>query len=285
MSVPQRWNVPDGTGQNIPALTGSQTTLLQGKFRHRLCYSTLPFVLGLAGVRVNAGQTTPWVTDQLQYDLASATIDFAWTYSDASVKRQRYLGVKAVGVTITSDGKGNDPHVYAELDLVASVCQGNAFDASVDPTAVAFPAPTLAQLPSDYIFHQDAKGAVSIGGTPRTLFDNLHVEIKSVVKPYFDESRFANRIRCHGRHCTWSMRSLLRPTPTDRATWESTGSLGATQIAFVNGSHNLTLDFYATNYLDSVQEDFVLDDEAYYVIGGTSYLDATGGADLLVTYA
>jgi hypothetical protein len=288
MGSPNLWRIVDGTGLNVPALTGSATFKVAGSLSVRLCASQAPFLMGWAGTRVNSTRTSPWSTDQLPNDLASCTLDFGWSKADLSMKRQRSLGVKVAKATLRSQASETDPFVYLDLDLIGMVLQGNAIDGSQDPTADAFPEPTQSQLASDYFYHNHSRQGLFIGGeTPRSQYERTALTITNKVKAYFDEDHFANRVRCNGRVVQLMSRNLLNPTPDDRATFEAVNNLGACALTYDNGTNSMTVNLNGQNYIDSVGEDLVLDDDNYYDLNFTAHLDpnATPVSDMSLSFA
>jgi len=273
LGSPNLWRIVDGTGQNVPALTGSATFKVAGSLSVRLCASQAQFLVGWAGQRVNSGQTSPWPTDQLVNDLASCTIDFGWTRSDLTMKRQRYLGCKVLKGVLRSQVSETDPFVYLDLDLVGMLLQGNAYDGSTDPSSGAFPEPAYNQLPTDYYVHQHLSGGVTLGGAVNNLVEKMSLTFSNKLKAYFDTSRFANRVRCNGRTTTLQARPLLQATPDNRATWEAVSNLGQCALEWNNGTHTMTATLNGQNYIDSAMEDLVLDDDNYHDLNITTHLD------------
>src|SRR4051812_40001572 len=80
--------VPYGGGIDIPAFTVSDKQECVGRYTSIASVSTLPFFLSWAGVRINAGQTSPWVTTEIPGDLASASIYHGIQLSDGTILRK-----------------------------------------------------------------------------------------------------------------------------------------------------------------------------------------------------
>jgi hypothetical protein len=283
MTDPEFWEVMDGSGLGVPVLQGSQTSALAATLTTELCYSQAQFLLGWAVQRINAGQTSPWTTTELPNDLASCTIDFAWSQFDtATMRRKRFLGAKVASLRLS--GARDNPKVMCTMGLVASTPQGNSFDSSTDPTSVDFPEPALTAYPSDVVLFQHMRGQVSVGGASRSNFESWELNVQNTMNPYFDESRFANAIRLGGRRITASSRFRIKSTVDDRTTYEN-ATVQAAQLAWTNTTHTITMNLNSQNLIRPFKEDLPLDREIYASIGLQVLLDQAAGTDLTFTYA
>lgn len=284
LTKPQLYQVMDSSGMNITALVGSQVSMVGGQLVTQLYASQAQFLLGWALQRINAGQTLPWVTTELPYDLASCTVEFGYTYSDGSIKRKRYLGCKVASGSIA--GSTDAPVEILSLNILGSTPQGNTFDSSSDPTSGAFPEPALTAYPTDNYVFQHTRGAVTIG-TVRTLYDKLGITWQNQMKAYFDESRFANAIKMNGRTMKWSSHLRLQPSPDDRYPTYEVVNASSGSVEFNNGTHTATLNFNGKNFMDNLQEDLPLDAENYYDLDLFSALDtsvAAPNSDLVLAF-
>jgi hypothetical protein len=282
MTDPEFWEVMDGSGLGVPVLQGSQTTALAATLTTELCYSQAQFLLGWAVQRINAGQTTPWVTSELPNDLASCSIDLAWSQFDtATLKRKRFLGNKVASLRMS--GSRDSPKVMATMAIVGSTPQGNSFDSSSDPTSGAFPEPALTAYPTDVCLFQHMRGNVSVGGSSRTNFESWELTVQNSMNAYFDESRFANAIRLGGRRITASSRFRVKSAVDDRTTYEN-ATVQAAQLAWTNGTHTITMNLNSQNLIRPFKEDLPLDREVYANIGLQNLLDQSAGADITFTY-
>lgn len=275
LTEPQIWEIMDTSGQNIPALWGSNVTMVGGQLVTQLYASQAQFLLGWALQRINSGQTSPWTTTELPYDLASCTIDFGYTRGTTAVKRTRYTGCKVVSGSL--ECSTDSPVWILTLNIIGSTPQGNTFDSSVDPDATVFPEPALTAYPTDPYVFQHTLGALTIG-TVRTKYDKLSINWTNQCKAYFDENRFANAIKMNGRRITWSSHLRLKTTPDDRAsTYEVVGA-STGQVVVNNGTNTATLNFNGKNRMDKLKEDMPLDSEFYYNLDLVSALDSSVAA-------
>jgi hypothetical protein len=282
MTDPEWWEIMDGSGYGAPVAMGSQTSALTATLVTEVTYTQAQFLLGWGLQRVNSGQTSPWTTGELPNDLASCTVDFAWSYFDTAVpRRKRFLGVKPGNIRLACSRES--PKLMLSMQLIGSTPQGNSFDGSNDPTSTAFPQPALTAYPTDCVLFQHLKGQVSVGGTSRSNFESMEFNVASVLNPYFDESRFANSIRLGGRRITASSRFRNKSTVDDRTTYES-ATVQAASLEWTNGTHSITLGMNSQNYIRPYKEDLPLQREIYYNIGLASLLDQTAGNDLALTF-
>lgn len=282
---PQLWQIMDTSGQNIPALVGSEVTMVGGQLVTQLYASQAQFLLQWGLQRINTAQTSPWTTTELPYDLASCTIDFGYTRGTTAIKRTRYLGCKVVSGSIACSTDA--PVCILTLNIVGSTPQGNTFDSSTDPDATVFPEPALTAYPIDPYLFQHTLGALTIGSA-RTKYDKLSIEWTNQCKAYFDENRFANAVKMNGRTIKWSSHLRLKPTPDDRASTYEVVSASAGSVVFDNGTNTCTLDFNGQNFMEDLQEDLPLDEEFYYDLNLFSALDSSVAApnsDLQLTFA
>lgn len=282
MTDPEFWEVLDGSGLGVAALTGSETQALTATLTTEVTYTQAQFLLGWACQRINAGQTTPWVTSELPNDLASCTADFAWSQFDVTtLKRKRYLGAKvgSLGLTCARD----NPKLMATLGLIASTPQGNGFDASSDPTSVVFPEPALTVYPSDVAVFQHMRGNVTVAAAVRTNFENWSLTIQNTMNAYFDESRFANALRLGGRRVNATTRMRLKSAVDERATYEA-ATVQACQLKWGNGVNSITINMGPRNYITPFKEDVPLDREVYYGATYKNYLDPATATDIAISF-
>jgi Phage tail tube protein len=280
MTDPEFFTVMDGSGLGVPALFGSATSSNTSTLTTEVTYSQAAFLLGWALQRLNTAQTEPWTTTELPNDLASCTLDFAWSQFDTTtLKTKRYLGAKVASLNLA--GSKDSPKVMATFALVASTPQGNTFDGSTDPTLTA-PAPTV--YPTDVAVFQHLKGNVTIDSVARSNFESFNLSVQNVLVPYWDESRFPNAIRLGGRTVTASAKWRLKSSVTDRTSYESNATQSAL-FEFVNpgASHSISLNFNTNGYISAYKEDLQLQREVYYTWTLASYLDTTAGSDLTLT--
>ena len=82
-------------------------------------------------------------------------------------------------------------------------------------------------FPTSPVLFQHLKSGLTINNTAHTNFQSLAFNCTNRIKPYFDESRFANLIRFNGRTTTLSGNSRLKASPDDRTSYESATTLGS----------------------------------------------------------
>lgn len=281
---PTLWQIADSSGQNIPALVGSNVSAVGGQLVTQLYAAQAQFLLGWATTRINAGGTTPWTTSELPYDLPSCTIDFGYTRSDGTITRKRYLGCKVASGSIACSA--DSPVAILTLGIVGSTPQGNTFDSSADPDATAFPEPAITAYPTDPYVFQHTKGFMTVASS-RTLFDRLNISWQNAMKAYYDESRFANAIKMNGRTMKWSTRLRLKASPNDRASTYEIMAASAGSVKFDNGTNTCKLDFAGKNYMEDLQEDMPQDEEYYYDLSLFAAMDtsvAAPNSDLTLTF-
>jgi hypothetical protein len=276
MEKPDFYTVMDGSGLGVQVLAGSQTCTLAGTLTTELTYSQAAFILGWACTRINTAQTLPWVTTELAGDLPSCTIDYGRSFFDTGVFHQhRYTGVKVASLGLSASK--DSPKLMATIGLVGSTYQGNPFDASSDPTNTA---PALTTYPTDLVVFQQLKGNVKIANVARSNFDSFNLTLTNKVKPYWDESRFANAIRLGGRSLTISSRYRKKSTVDDwTPLFNVTPLIATTQWKFDNSTHSITFGMGAASYLSSLDEESPIDEEHYYTIALMNQLDQTAAAD------
>jgi hypothetical protein len=280
MTVPEFWTVMSGSGFAVPALWGSQTSGLAATLTTPLDYAQAALLLGWATTRINTGQTLPWVTTEIAGDLASATLDYVWTYVTGALRAKRFLGgkVATVGLAASRDS----PVVMLTLGIIASTPQGNAWDSSSDPT-IAAPADSV--FPVTPVLFQHMTGGLTINNVARSNFQSIGFSTQNRIKAYFDESHFANLIRMNGRATTLSGNSRLKSTPDDRTSFETAAQLvTANTVVFTNAaaSHTVTITLNNQNYFGSVAEQFPLDEEVYYDWSINNVLDTAATTDFVI---
>jgi hypothetical protein len=280
MTDPEWFNVMDGSGLSEPVIFGSATSSNTSTLTTELTYSQASFLLGWGLTRINTAQTAPWATGELPNDLASCTVDFAWSNFDTTtLNTKRYLGTKVAAVGLSCSK--NQPKVMLTLSLVASTPQANTFDGSSNPTLTA---PALTTYPTDIVRFQDLKGNITINTVSRSNIESFGFSMQNTLMPYWDESRFPNSIRLGGRAATASARWRLKSTVTDRTAYES-ATEQSTLFEFINAgaTHNISLNFNNNGFINKYDEDMPLNREVYYDWSFSSYLDQTAGSMLALT--
>lgn len=268
---------------NAPLNRFPTTVQVGGKLTACVYVEDAIVLLGLAGQKCDAiPSTVPWVvTTPLIGDLASVTLDFGYSLQDGTLKRKRYLGVKAKTARIYV-ATGDDPRLMVDLDLVGTVCQGNGFDSSVDPDATAFPEPAADGSAYGVLPYMIFDAALSVGGAARLNAKSFEVNIESKLSINFDTKRFAQRITSRGRTVKWSASWLADGVlSTDRTAFDSQASLGAGTATFTHAGASVAFDFKAQSRINSIDEDMPLDENAYFSEENQAFLD--GGVDMALT--
>lgn len=270
--------VPYGGGLAVNAFTISDK--LQTKFTiSTLLYaSQANFLLQWAGSRINAGQTTPWTTTEPAGDLASCAVYHAIQRSDGSYKRRVYLGTKVDSWSFEVGEDSTDARLT--LSCTASTPQGNQFDSSTDPTALVFPAPTDAQLPTDPFLFIHSSGLLTIG-TARAQCSRVKIESKNKFGGKYFANRFLQLYRWLGRETSFEADNLYAATPDDRTAFEG---LTAQSVSFElnNTTHTATFTLNAQNVFDSLEDDLKLDDLYFENSSIANQWDNTAGSDLTI---
>ena len=277
MTKPEFWTIMSGSGFAVQALFGSQVSPLGATLSIPLDYAQAAFLLGWAGGIINTGQTSPWTTTEIAGDLASCSIEYGFTNTDGTLRRKRFLGCKIAAWGITCSRGA--PVARLNLTIIGSTPQGNAFDASSDPTAGAFPQPADSVFPTTPLLFQHLKSGLTIGATSRSNFQSLGVNVTNRIKPYFDESRFANLIRFNGRNTVLNGISRLKATPDDRTAYESETVQATNSVEWNNGTHTVTLTLNSQCYFSSIGEQFPIDEEIYFAWALQNQLDTTATTD------
>lgn len=140
--------------------------------------------------------------------------------------------------------------------------------------------PADSVFPTETVLFQHLKGGLTLNNVARSNFQSLNVNVTNRIRPYFDESRFANLIRFNGRTTTIGGVSRLKATPDDRTAYESNTTFGSTNaVEFNSGSHTITFTLNAQNYLSSIGEEFPIDEEVYYAWTLQNLLDTAATTD------
>jgi hypothetical protein len=288
LTVRPVWTIQDASGQNVPRLRGSEILQVQGKFTNRAWWDSAQlFVLWLQRINANSpAGTIPWPTDQKPYDLASASVDFGYSLDDESMIRYRWTGCKpGANVTISSGNDPANPFLNLDYDMLGCHPYPNPYSTlDLAPTTVTFPEPSLASYPLYPITFQES--FFIINGTTQSFYDRFSIAINNKTQAYYDNGRFPNRIHMRGRTVTLTVHPLLTALMNPRVKYEAVQALGAMSILFVDplSGHQLKFDFRSQSFLDSINEDMVLDMDAYADWTATAFLDVGAGDDFKITW-
>jgi hypothetical protein len=279
---PQMVEVPYGGGFAVGAYRVADKLEVKGNLRVKLTAGLAPFLLRWASQRINAGQTTPWVTTEPAGDLASCSVYHAIQRSDGTFKRRVYLGTKVDAWTI--DCSMDSTVATLNLQLSASVPQGNQFDSSTDPTNIVFPTPADNNFAIDPYLFIHTSGVISIGGSVRNNITQLTAGAQNVLARSYFNSRFIQKLRFVGRKSTLGVKLEYAATPDDRTAYEGLTS-EAVSVAFANGTRTMTLSMNAQNVFEPMDDDLVLNDLYFQASTLNNLWDPSAGADLAFTFA
>ena len=273
--------VPYGGGLAINRFRVSDKLECKGRLQTKL-YAGAPskFLLQWGAQQINVAQTAPWTTTEPAGDLPSVACYHAIQRSDGTYKRRVYLGTKVDGWTVEVSEDGTIATL--SMDLSASTPQGNSFDSSVDPTAVAFPPPTDAQLPNNpYVFIHASSGLTI--ASSRTSFQSVRITAKNVLARRYWANRFVQLMRYLGRDITLEATQFYLATPDDRATFEALTSV-ATSFTLSNGTNSMTFTLNANNPFTAMEDQLPLND--LYLQAGTisNQWDDAAGSDLTLAF-
>lgn len=272
--------IMDGLGRGVQQLALPTTRSLTGQMVTEIGPTNAPFLVPWACTRINSGQTSPWTTAELPFDLASCTIDFAHeVFSTATLSRKRSLGIKVS--TFGAACSTTQPKLMGTFSLIGSKRQGNPVDGSADPDATAFPVPACSVFPEDCYQHFDLSGSVTILGAARTNFDSWSLRLENTLEAYFDESRFATSIRCTGRALVVTCNLRHKSTPDDWTSYEQ-GTAGAASFTFTQGGHTLAFDLKGKCYISGIDEDQAAAGMPYYTLTIVNQLDSASCTDFTV---
>jgi hypothetical protein len=281
---PVQVETPYGGGVAIGAFRVSDKQEVKGQLTLKLCVSQAPFLLSWAGLRINSGQTAPWVTTQLPGDLASCSIYHAITRSDGSVKRRVYLGCKVDSWNFAIN-EGSTVGTL-QLGISASTPQGNQFDSSSDPTSGTFAAPLDTYFPIDpYVFlHAGGTSYVTYAGAVRTQFSELTISSQNTLARRFYANRYLQLLNFVGRKTTCAIK-LQYPLAAqdDRTNYEGL-TVETASIELNNGVHGVTIGMNAQNVMDPFEDDLPLADIYMESSTDVNLWDPTAGSDFTLAF-
>ena len=135
--------------------------------------------------------------------------------------------------------------------------------------------------PQDCYLFQQMAGHITILGTARTNFDSFSMQLTNNLKPYFDESHFANAIRIGGRTLTVTTRRRVQATPDVGAAYKQ-GTTGTASFKWVSGAHSLEIRMGALCYINQIAEEAPIDEEHYFSLTLVNQLDPATCTDFEV---
>lgn len=275
--------IPYGGGFAVTAEAVSDHYACKGQLKTKLYPAQAPLLLALLATRINAGQTTPWVTTEPPGDLASVSIYHAVRRPDGTYRRKRFAGVKAAGGTIEVSRQGTVASLA--LDLLGARSYGNAMDASADPDAAEFPAPAETDYPAGpYTFKQTAS-LLSIAST-RTQYESLSLAIQNKLDGRWFETSYLQVNQFCGRESKLDVELYLKATPDDRTSFEGISPLAAS-LGFNNGvtGQHLTIAMNAQNTILGLPYDLPLDKAYMQKLTLLNRFDPAAAGDLAIGFA
>ena len=281
---PQEVEIPYGGGLAIGAYRATDKIECRGNLRLKLTAGIAPFVLNWASTRTTA--TVPWPNTEPPGDLASCAVYHAIMRSDGTFRRRVYLGCKVDSWSL--DMSSDSTVGTLNLGLSASTPQGNAYDSSVDPTAIVFPAPADNNLPVDPYLFTHTSGHVMLNGVSRLNISQLTLNGTNTLARSFFNQRFLGKLRFTGRKTTAACRLEYQVTPDDRVTYEGSMPYGVTpvpvQISWNDGTHTLLINMNANNVIDPLDEDLPLDDLYFQSSTYNNLWDASAHTDFAFSF-
>ncbi len=281
MTTRPMWSIRSGSGLNIPRVRGSAIVATAGQWSTRHYWETPTLPLWCNRI---VGGTAPWTTAERVSDLASATIDFDYTYDDLTVKYFRYLGCKpGQNIKIDCANTPDNPFLNFTWDILAGQPIPNPDGIGTSLVIGTFPASTEGQIPKNPLTFQEC--VITGLGAPMTHVDRFSIAINNKIKPYYDGSKYPNRITMNGRDVTLTLHFHLQTATEMRyAFYEAVAALGEIKIVFTGpGTQTLTFEFRTKCYADNISEEFVLDEDAYTELTATAHLDSGTGDDFIIS--
>jgi hypothetical protein len=230
-------------------VTGSLDTIL---------YPTqAQFLLDWSSTRINSGQTLPWVTTEPPGDLASCTVYHAIKQSTGAYNLKQFSGVKITSwkVDVSSDG------TIAKLSLGLMGSKQVGFGTETgDPTSTPFPAPAETSYPTGPYTFAMTSGQLSIGGSTRSGYASLSIDVSNVIDGEWFETSYRQVIQFQGRSSKLMTKLFYKPSPNDGIAYELLTAQAAS-VTFVNGvtNQNLTVTYNGQNTITDLPYDLPLD--------------------------
>lgn len=248
--------IPYGGGFAVTAEAISDHYECKGQLKTKLYPTQVQLLLDWATTRINSAQSSPWTTTELPGDLASMSVYHAIRQADGTYLRKQFSGCKVAGAKIEVSRQSTT--AMLTLDLVACR-QVDYASQSADPTNTPFPAPAEANYPTaPYTFFQTA-GQLSVGGSVRSQYEDLTINIQNVLDGQWFENNYLTLIPFLGRASTLETSLYLKATPDDRSAFEAL-TANAAAITFANGvtGQNLTIQFNGQNTITDLPYDLPL---------------------------
>jgi Phage tail tube protein len=246
-----------GGGFAVAAEAISDHYAVEGTLDTLLYPAQAQLLLDWATTRINSAQTSPWTTTEVPGDLASCTVYHAIRQSTGAYNLKQFSGVKVTSAKI--DVSREATIAKLSLGLMGSKQVGFGTETG-DPTSTPFPAPAETSYPTGpYTFAMTA-GQLSIGGSTRTGYASLGIDIKNAIDGQWFETSFRQVLQFLGRESQLSTKLFYKPSPNDGITFESLTAQAA-EVTFQNGvtGQNLTINFNGQNTISDLPYDLPLD--------------------------
>lgn len=272
-----------GGGNNVEADTISDKTAIRGNLTTTLCYSQAPILLGLALQKIDSAHTLPWPHTDPEHQLASVCADHAiWQDDTGSYKRTRYTGCKVDGGNLAVSSETQKATL--SLELIGSKYEGNTYDSSTDPTALAFPQPADDEYPTDYVLFGHSCPGFLLDDTAFIQYLSLSCNwTYGQVVNYFC-SRFVQQQRTWGRKLVFASDVILRSTPDLRAAYQ-TLARKKLKLIFANGTNTITLDWQTNARIEGLTDTLPLAENYMRTLTIGSRHDGSTGVEFSYTYA
>ena len=159
-------------------------------------------------------------------------------------------------------------------------------DGTTDPSATVFPAPAETDYPTGpYTFKQTA-GQLSLGGSTRTQYDNLSINVTNAMDGHWFENTTLSVLQFCGRSSTLDVNLFLKSTPDDRSAYEAITTQAAS-LVFENGvtGQNCTLQFNGQNTITKLPFDLPLNQLYMQPLTLKNRFDPSAADDIAVSFA
>jgi hypothetical protein len=273
--------IPYGGGFAVTAEALSDHYGCKGHLKTKLYPAQAALLLSLLAARVNAGQTTPWVTTEPPGDLASVSVYHAIQFSDGTIRRKRYAGCKAAGGRIEVSRQSTT--AMLKLDLQACRSYGNAMDSSSDPDATEFPAPSETDYPTGPYTFKNTSTKLKIG-TTRAQYESISIAVQNALDGRWFEQSYLTVNKFCGRKTRLDAELYFKPSPDNRAAYEALTAQDA-ELTFDNGTHTAKVDFNGQNTIMKLDYNLPLNQAFTEKLSLTNRFDpSTPALDLTLSF-
>jgi hypothetical protein len=247
--------IPYGGGFAVTAEAISDHYGCKGQLKTKLYPSQAPLLLALLATRVSGSGTAPWTTTEPDGDLASVSVYHAIQFSNGTIRRKRYAGVKANGGRIEVSRQSTTAMLM--LDLQACRSYGNQMDSSSDPTAMEFPAPAETDYPLNPYTFKNTGGNLKIASTV-TQYESIAIAIQNALDGRWFETSYLTVNKFCGRRSTLDADLYFKASPDRRAAYEALTAEDV-ELTFDNGTNTAKIDFNGKNTITKLNYDTPLD--------------------------